>query len=275
MKAAMQESANAAASHSFLLDDDSTIPFSQEDVAAQLDDQAREEDGWGGGERGGSSPARQGTAPLHTRTRRPSACPPHPPHTHPSLSVTRLRVCRTCLARCPYPSSWQPSRASASWRAASTRRCRRQPDKGGSSSSSSARGAALPPAPLHACRATCVRAVLCNALERGRHSSAATPCSCCCCPRAPACKPFPAACCCKALAWGLARERVQQVISGPPPTRARRARRDAGRTPRRSAHPRSSGELRRGRHRGSGRRRQRCRRPHLCVAPVAPGTGLA
>ena len=38
MKAAMQESSNSAASHSFLLDDDSAIPFNQADVERMVDD---------------------------------------------------------------------------------------------------------------------------------------------------------------------------------------------------------------------------------------------
>ena len=38
MKQQMVESSTNSASHSFLLDDDSTIPFSQDDIAAMLDD---------------------------------------------------------------------------------------------------------------------------------------------------------------------------------------------------------------------------------------------
>lgn len=38
MKAAMQESSSSAASHSFLLDDDSAIPFSHADVERMVDD---------------------------------------------------------------------------------------------------------------------------------------------------------------------------------------------------------------------------------------------
>jgi hypothetical protein len=40
MKAAMQESSSAAASHSFLLDDDSAIPFNHSDVERMVDDKA-------------------------------------------------------------------------------------------------------------------------------------------------------------------------------------------------------------------------------------------
>ena len=45
MKAAMQESSSAAASHSFLLDDDSAIPFNHADVERLMDDQARPSSG--------------------------------------------------------------------------------------------------------------------------------------------------------------------------------------------------------------------------------------
>lgn len=38
MKAAMQESSSSAASHSFLLDDDSAIPFTHADVERMVDD---------------------------------------------------------------------------------------------------------------------------------------------------------------------------------------------------------------------------------------------
>ena len=41
MKSAMQESSNSAASHSFLLDDDSAIPFTHADVERMVDDKAR------------------------------------------------------------------------------------------------------------------------------------------------------------------------------------------------------------------------------------------
>jgi hypothetical protein len=40
MKRAMQESSHNAASHSFLLDDDSAIPFGQADVERMVDDKA-------------------------------------------------------------------------------------------------------------------------------------------------------------------------------------------------------------------------------------------
>lgn len=40
MKALMVESAASAASHSFLLDEDSALPFTQEDIASQMDDKA-------------------------------------------------------------------------------------------------------------------------------------------------------------------------------------------------------------------------------------------
>ncbi len=41
MKALMVESAASAASHSFLLDEDSALPFTQDDVAAFMDDKVR------------------------------------------------------------------------------------------------------------------------------------------------------------------------------------------------------------------------------------------
>lgn len=42
MKQAMVESsASSAASHSFLLDDDSTLPFSAGDIVGQMDDKVR------------------------------------------------------------------------------------------------------------------------------------------------------------------------------------------------------------------------------------------
>ena len=50
MKALMVESSAREASHSFLLDDDSTIPFTQEDIGALMDDKARVE---AAGPRGG------------------------------------------------------------------------------------------------------------------------------------------------------------------------------------------------------------------------------
>ena len=40
MKTAMQESSSSAASHSFLLDDDSAIPFTHADVERMVDDKA-------------------------------------------------------------------------------------------------------------------------------------------------------------------------------------------------------------------------------------------
>lgn len=47
----MVESAASAASHSFLLDEDSALPFTQDDVAAFMDDKVRrglvEEAQWG------------------------------------------------------------------------------------------------------------------------------------------------------------------------------------------------------------------------------------
>lgn len=46
MKQLMVDSASSSASHSFLLDDDSTIPFSQDDIAGLLDDKVG-----GGGDR--------------------------------------------------------------------------------------------------------------------------------------------------------------------------------------------------------------------------------
>ena len=68
MKTMMQESASASASHSFLLDDDSTIPFTQEDVASQLDDKVGAGAGgrqgllllWEGGEARGGGAGRRG-----------------------------------------------------------------------------------------------------------------------------------------------------------------------------------------------------------------------
>lgn len=41
MKTAMQESSSTAASHSFLLDDDSAIPFTHADVERMVDDKVR------------------------------------------------------------------------------------------------------------------------------------------------------------------------------------------------------------------------------------------
>ena len=41
MKALMMASAASAASHSFLLDEDSALPFTQEDIATQMDDKVR------------------------------------------------------------------------------------------------------------------------------------------------------------------------------------------------------------------------------------------
>ena len=45
MKAAMQESSSAAASHSFLLDDDSAIPFNHSDVERMVVDKASQAEG--------------------------------------------------------------------------------------------------------------------------------------------------------------------------------------------------------------------------------------
>ena len=46
MKMAMQESSNSAASHSFLLDDDSAIPFTHADVERMVDDKVRGRPCW-------------------------------------------------------------------------------------------------------------------------------------------------------------------------------------------------------------------------------------
>jgi hypothetical protein len=48
MKQAMQESSNTAASHSFLLDDDSAIPFTHADVERMVDDKVGDRRGGGG-----------------------------------------------------------------------------------------------------------------------------------------------------------------------------------------------------------------------------------
>jgi hypothetical protein len=47
MKQLMVDSSTNSASHSFLLDDDSTIPFSQDDIAAMLDDKVGLWCSWG------------------------------------------------------------------------------------------------------------------------------------------------------------------------------------------------------------------------------------
>lgn len=62
MKAAMVESsANSSASHSFLLDDDSTLPFSAGDIIGQMDDKVG---GWGHGLGGGELRGFGGCSPL-------------------------------------------------------------------------------------------------------------------------------------------------------------------------------------------------------------------
>jgi myosin-5 len=53
MKQAMQQSAESAASHSFLLDDDSAIPFNQGDVEQMVDDKVGRRGEGGSGRVGG------------------------------------------------------------------------------------------------------------------------------------------------------------------------------------------------------------------------------
>lgn len=85
MKTAMQESSSSAASHSFLLDDDSAIPFNHADVERMVDDAVGGSGGGGGGwEREQEVPLwREGGCAVTTAKRgvlRPPSvrCPPPP-----------------------------------------------------------------------------------------------------------------------------------------------------------------------------------------------------
>ena len=113
MKAAMQESASSAASHSFLLDDDSAIPFSHADVDRMVDDKVG-----GGGGAGGGQPKlcrrwRRHDSPAcwcRCRITRfapfglilPAFAPDRLPHLFAALLWS---ACRTCWARHPCPCS--------------------------------------------------------------------------------------------------------------------------------------------------------------------------
>ena len=75
---------NTAASHSFLLDDDSSIPFSLDDIAALMEDKAR-----------GAPPALAHRLD-DTLPRGHSAVPSCSAHTHCGKSVDRIRPSPAC-----------------------------------------------------------------------------------------------------------------------------------------------------------------------------------
>jgi hypothetical protein len=87
MKQAMVESsASSAASHSFLLDDDSTLPFSAADIVSQMDDKVREAAAGRGGAGGGGWGAQGCKGLLEASTPAPASQthPDHAPHlVHP------------------------------------------------------------------------------------------------------------------------------------------------------------------------------------------------